>query len=183
MRRTVGLLVSPLRKGAQCLPPRGRSPSARCCKGICPLSVKRKARERRTSPLPTKKQLPRSPECSCSGCQKSGCGHFFEKVLHSLTGRGQAPPGRSLAQGSDFAGKIARKSPRMSPIFDLKSEGLRTLRRHPRFFDKRKSPAGERTCRAFPVQKRGHPCGYPPESVLDARGNYLISTSPPTSFS
>ena len=59
--------------------------------------------------------------------------HFFEG-LHSLTGRAiNGSPGRSFVLGSDFASKIARKSPHMSPIFDVESKGLRALRRLPWF--------------------------------------------------
>ena len=50
------------------------------------------------------------------------CMKALFRVLHSLTGRATSdPPGRSFAYGSDFASKIARKSPHMSPIFDLES--------------------------------------------------------------
>ena len=65
-----------------------------------------------------------------SAYRQSATGTLSRICTHSLVERQAVLPAvRSCKEA--ISNEIARKSPRMSPIFDQESKGLRALRRHP----------------------------------------------------
>ncbi len=69
-----------------------------------------------------------------SGHRQSGFATLSSFALtHWSNGFTVLPAVRSCNEA--FSGEKARKSPHMSPIFDLKLKGLRALQRHPGFVD------------------------------------------------